>query len=280
MQKKIRKIFKKVGFMKYKEIYNRNIGIFSEKQQKLLKNATVFIAGVGGVGGIQAMTLARAGIGEIIIMDPGYFDPPDMNRQYGAFKSTLGKNKALVTSKFLKDAAPFTKITAYNHKLDEKTLRMHIKKCNLVIDAIDLSDFEYKALFAKTAKEEGKYNLSSPIPELGAILMIFDPNGMTFEEFTQNKSYPPITNLAKKQITKTKYVSKDLPFLSSKASCSIAASLSAGLLANEAALIICNKRKKKDLIIVPYITYIDLFNRSFKIFNPLSIPKKLQNSKT
>ena len=255
--------------MKYTELYDRNIGIFTPKQQILLKKATVFVAGVGGVGGLQSVTLARSGIGEIIVMDPGIFDPPDMNRQYGACKSSLGKNKALVTAKMLKDVAPFCKITAYEKKLDEKELRRIIKRSDIVVDAIDLCDFKYKELFAKISREEGKYNLSCPIPDLGAVLFIFDPKGMPFEKFIINQSFPPITKLARDLAKHKKNVKKDIPFLSSKASCGISASLSTSLLVNEVVLIICKKRKKKDLITIPYVTYIDLLERSFDIFNPL-----------
>ncbi len=69
--------------MRYEDAFARNIGLFSHSEQDRLRNATVIVAGVGGVGGIQAVTLARFGIGKMILIDPGAFDPPDMNRQYG-----------------------------------------------------------------------------------------------------------------------------------------------------------------------------------------------------
>lgn len=65
--------------MDYQLCYQRNIGIFNQDQQNLLKNAKVVVAGVGGVGGIEAATLAQMGIGELVIFDPGVFDEPDMN---------------------------------------------------------------------------------------------------------------------------------------------------------------------------------------------------------
>jgi molybdopterin/thiamine biosynthesis adenylyltransferase len=66
--------------MTYDEAYNRNIGIFTHEEQKHLRESKVTIAGVGGVGGIQAATLARFGVGELAFFDPGIFDEPDLNK--------------------------------------------------------------------------------------------------------------------------------------------------------------------------------------------------------
>ncbi len=60
--------------MNYDQGYLRNIGVFSSEQQDKLRHAKVTVAGGGGVGGIQAVTLARMGIGEMTIMDPGVFE--------------------------------------------------------------------------------------------------------------------------------------------------------------------------------------------------------------
>jgi molybdopterin/thiamine biosynthesis adenylyltransferase len=178
--------------MDYDLVYGRNIGLFTKEEQEKLKGAKVAIAGVGGVGGIQAATLARFGIGKMAIMDPGVFDEPDMNRQYAATKSTLGKNKAIATAQFLKDINPFMEIDVVDRALTkENELEEFIADSDLVIDAIDYTGFDHKARFAEIARKMGTYNLSAPIPDFGTLLMIFDPEGMTMEEFfgaPKNKS--------------------------------------------------------------------------------------------
>lgn len=255
--------------MKYQNLYQRNIGIFTNEEQNKLKNAHVFIAGMGGVGGIQAVTLARMGIGGITLMDPGIYDEPDMNRQYGAMVNTIGKSKAVVMGDLLTNIAPHATIEVYDKKLDESTLRKEIKKSEkVVINAIDLVDFRYKVMFAKIAREENKYHLFCPIPDLGAILMIFNPNGITFEEFTNEKRFPPMTNIAKEKYKNNILDNDKIPFLSSISTNSGAAALSGGLLAIEAALIITGKRKKEDIISVPNVTHVDFLSRSFRSFNP------------
>jgi len=54
---------------------------------------SVFVAGVGGLGCIVAESLARAGVGNIIICDSGVIDEPDLNRQSLYNENDLGKYK-------------------------------------------------------------------------------------------------------------------------------------------------------------------------------------------
>ena len=43
--------------------FARNIGLFSEPEQAMLRRATIAIPGTGGVGGVHLVTMARTGIG-------------------------------------------------------------------------------------------------------------------------------------------------------------------------------------------------------------------------
>lgn len=53
----------------YLEIFQRNIGIFSEKEQLILKNSTALIAGTGGIGRSLAEILVRMGFGKLILAE-------------------------------------------------------------------------------------------------------------------------------------------------------------------------------------------------------------------
>lgn len=86
--------------------FSRNIGWITQDEQDKLKNSRVAIAGLGGVGGSHAMTMARMGVGKFTISDFDTFDWPNLNRQAGAFASTMGKSKLDVLSKILRDINP------------------------------------------------------------------------------------------------------------------------------------------------------------------------------
>ena len=255
--------------MSYDLFYNRNIGAFTIEEQQKLRQAHIFVAGTGGAGGIQAATLARMGVGKITVMDPGIFDEPDFNRQYAAFSDPLGMNKAEATARELRRLAPFCEVVAHEQKLDIAQLERVVADCSLVIDAIDLQDYAYKVQLAQLARKHGKYNFSCPIPDFGAILLTFAPDGRTFEEFTPNRSFPKMSNALRKNNQPVLFSSATgMAFLSSRASLACSAALSAALLVTEAALLLSGKRAVTELVVVPEVTYIDLFERSFEIFAP------------
>ena len=263
--------------MTYDEVYIRNIGLFTKEEQAKLKHAKVAIAGVGGVGSYQAVALARMGIGELSILDPGVFDEPDMNRQYGATKSTIGRNKAEATAEMLREINPFMKLNVFTKPASTKDEVLEfISGSALVIDAIDYAGFWHKQIFHETARELGLYILTGPIPGFGATLQIFDPEGMTVEEYygapedqtLWNNFKIPLSSTAPPVSTPqvlTDFVDGKIGYLSTNGA---AAQLVGGLLGMEAALIITGKRKKENMVIVPEMVYLDLLQQKYLIYNP------------
>lgn len=72
----------------YEEAFSRNLGWITEREREILRHKTVAIAGMGGVGGAHALTLARLGICHFHISDMDHFELANFNRQAGAFMST------------------------------------------------------------------------------------------------------------------------------------------------------------------------------------------------
>ncbi|MFW9930566.1 MAG: ThiF family adenylyltransferase, partial [Candidatus Thorarchaeota archaeon] len=87
--------------------------------QSLLKNSTVLIVGVGGLGVEVAKNLAMAGIGHLILVDMDTIEFSNFNRQILFVGATEGSFKAEVASKKLKEINPFIKISAYNCALQD-----------------------------------------------------------------------------------------------------------------------------------------------------------------
>lgn len=77
----------------------------AEKLNKLV-NSNVLVVGLGGVGGIAAEMVARAGIGRMTIVDADTVDPTNRNRQIPALHSTEGKMKTAVLAERLLDINP------------------------------------------------------------------------------------------------------------------------------------------------------------------------------
>ncbi|MBR9677128.1 hypothetical protein GOV04_03235 [Candidatus Woesearchaeota archaeon] len=262
--------------LSYEEAYSRNYPLINLEEQEILKESTVAIMGLGGVGGIQAVSLARTGIENFRIADPQSFQASDLNRQYGAKKSTLEKNKALVMKKLLEDINPFANVIAFcesDYSLDDL-----LEEADVVIDAMEYFGFDKKMELFRKAREKNLYTLSGPIPLTSAALFIFSPNGMTAQDYFRapkdlsgwpdykipiERFYPQKMSPAlEKRFEQVVQGKASIPTLSTTAT------ISSGLLAYNTIKILIGKTD--DLIVVPDMTLIDLENPNLKsvVHNP------------
>lgn len=133
------------------ERYSRTLKLIGEEGLSRLKNSSVLIVGVGGVGSFAAEAIARAGVGNITVMDGDTVQPSNLNRQLIALTSTLGRNKAEVMAERINDINPETSVTALArfYKEDDE---LDITAFDWIIDAIDSVDA--KTALIKTAIEK------------------------------------------------------------------------------------------------------------------------------
>src|SRR4051795_10532620 len=83
--------------------FSRNELAVGKECIELLKNTTVAILGVGGVGSFAAEACARSGVGRIILIDKDTVDITNVNRQLVATLSTIGKSKVEVMKERIAD---------------------------------------------------------------------------------------------------------------------------------------------------------------------------------
>ena len=120
-------------------LYERTELLIGESGINKLQKSHVLIAGLGGVGGVAAEMLCRAGIGNITIADNDVFSSSNKNRQIGALTSTEGKAKTDVIKKRLLDINPKASINTFNKYIKDSDLIEIITAYpyDYVIDAID-----------------------------------------------------------------------------------------------------------------------------------------------
>ena len=83
--------------------FSRLEKLIGKENINILKNTSVLILGVGGVGGYVVESLARSGIGTLILVDFDIIDITNINRQIIALDSTIGLKKVDVLEKRIKD---------------------------------------------------------------------------------------------------------------------------------------------------------------------------------
>lgn len=105
--------------------------------QGRLKNASVFIAGAGGLGSPVSIYLAVAGIGTLRICDCGALELSNLNRQILHDDSRIGWNKALSAKATLERMNPHITVDALQDKITAETVAGLIGRSDLVIDCLD-----------------------------------------------------------------------------------------------------------------------------------------------
>ncbi len=117
--------------------------LIGKESLEFLKNSTVAVVGVGGVGGYAAEMIVRAGVGRVIIIDADVVSESNKNRQLLALDSTMGLSKVKVLSQRLKDINPQLDIIPVEEYLTEENAGALIenaageKKVDFLVDAID-----------------------------------------------------------------------------------------------------------------------------------------------
>lgn len=119
-------------------IFSRNELYWGKEGQNNLAVCHVVVFGLGGVGGFCAEMLARAGVGELTIVDFDTVAESNLNRQIVALNSTVGMHKTELFELRLKDINPEIKINVVNDFYTEHLNEMLLEsKIDFVADAID-----------------------------------------------------------------------------------------------------------------------------------------------
>ena len=120
------------------ERFERMETLVGKEKLDILRNAAVFVFGVGGVGGYAVESLARAGIGNIGIVDHDTIHISNINRQIHALSETVGEKKVLAMKSRIESINPDCKVSVFPVMASESNIPEILEaKPDYVIDAID-----------------------------------------------------------------------------------------------------------------------------------------------
>ena len=112
--------------------------IIKKDDMTKLKNSTVLVLGIGGVGGYVVESLARSGIGKIIIVDKDKVDESNINRQIIALNSTIGKRKVDVFEERIHDINTECSVIKIDEFINKDNIDILFKeKIDYLVDACD-----------------------------------------------------------------------------------------------------------------------------------------------
>lgn len=167
----------------YQEAFSRHRGLIRAEEQNQLRRSRVAIIGMGGVGGVHLMTLARLGIGSFHIADPDRFDLANFNRQYGANIHTIGHPKALVMAEQARAINPDLRLHVCTEAISEENVDDLLQGVDVVVDGIDFFAIEARRLVFREARKRGIWAVTAGPIGFSAAWLVFSPTGMSFDEY-------------------------------------------------------------------------------------------------
>lgn len=168
--------------------------IGDDKLNKII-NSKILVFGVGGVGSYVVEALARAGVGNIGIVDNDTVSVTNINRQLIALHSTIGELKVDVCEKRILDINPNCKVEKYPILYISETYnQIDLKKYDFIIDAIDT--ISSKIHLAKTCNDLNIKLISS----MGTGNRL-DPSKFKIMNLNQT-SYDPVAKVMRYELKK------------------------------------------------------------------------------
>ena len=118
---------------------------------RAFSSATVAVCGLGGLGSNIAISLARAGIGKLILIDFDRVDITNLHRQqYKATQIGMYKTDALTVN--LREIAPYIELETHTERITEDNAVKLLQCADIVCEAFD--DAECKAMLTNTVLTE------------------------------------------------------------------------------------------------------------------------------
>ncbi len=173
--------------------YSRTEMVIGKSGVEKLKNSTVAVFGIGGVGGNAAEALVRAGVGHIVLIDNDKVSASNINRQVFALHSTVGMFKTDAAKIRLLDISP---------SLDIKTFPVFFTPDNS--NSIPFNEFDYivDAIDTVTSKIEiirkAKENSVSVISSMGTGNKL-DPTRLEISDISKT-SVCPLARVMRKEL--------------------------------------------------------------------------------
>lgn len=120
-------------------MFERELLLIGEDNLNIIKNSTVLVLGLGGVGGYTVESLTRAGIGTLILIDFDTVDITNLNRQIIGLISNIGFKKVDCFEKRIKDINKDCNVIKYDMFYNDEDY-IFDNKIDYVIDCCDSSN--------------------------------------------------------------------------------------------------------------------------------------------
>lgn len=113
--------------------------------QAKVKDSVIGIMGLGGLGSVVAVALARIGVGTLLLADYDVVEPSNLNRQQ-YFVDQVGQKKTQAMRQNLARVNPYLKVETFDDELTESNLPLVFKHVNVLVECFDGAKMKATAL--------------------------------------------------------------------------------------------------------------------------------------
>lgn len=135
------------------EGFSRNIPAITAREQALLGQKRVLIAGCGGLGGYLCELLTRLGVGHIRAVDEDVFDESNRNRQLLCISGSVGQSKAEAARQRALAIDPGVDFESFHVRLTAENARALLEGCDAALDGLD--NVESRLVLEQACAERG-----------------------------------------------------------------------------------------------------------------------------
>jgi molybdopterin/thiamine biosynthesis adenylyltransferase len=134
--------------------YSRQLPLLGALGQLRLLETSVAVVGLGGLGSLVSLYLAALGVGRLIIVDYDVVGVENLNRQILYTTDDVGKPKALVAERRLRDLNPLVEVEARNVRITRDNVAEALEGADIIVDGLD--NWRTRLVLDEYAWETGK----------------------------------------------------------------------------------------------------------------------------
>ncbi len=168
------------------EEYKKQINLkeIGEKGQEVICNARITVIGVGGLGSVILMYLARMGVGHLKIIDFDCVEVSNLARQILYNKEDVGKLKVLIAKKRMLDINAQIDIVEVAEKIDKDNISNLLDEYDIIVDVVD--NMETRKIINQYAQKKNKIVVEGAVQGFEGTVMVIKPGS----PLQFNKVYP------------------------------------------------------------------------------------------
>ncbi|WGI18065.1 HesA/MoeB/ThiF family protein [Methanonatronarchaeum sp. AMET-Sl] len=123
--------------------YSRQLLIFGEEGQEVLKDLSVVVGGVGGLGSVSTIFLARLGVGHLKIVDSDLVSVSNLNRQALYDDVDVGEPKTEIAVEKLNEMNPGVEVEGVQTEITEENVSDLLREADCFVDGFDNMEARY-----------------------------------------------------------------------------------------------------------------------------------------